>query len=102
MELENIKYEETELEDIKAEVYEDMAAINRAFQQIFRAIARLAAKGVIDPDYVWDQGIITNDLWARINSRILASINAREEDDRKHYGKMRTTLEKRAKGHQRH
>jgi hypothetical protein len=43
---------------------------------------------------------ITNDLWARINTQIIADMSRREEDDRTHYGKMRATIERRVRGRQ--
>jgi hypothetical protein len=41
---------------------------------------------------------ITNDLWAKINSKIMAEVGRREADDRNHYGKMRATIERRTRG----
>ncbi len=90
----------TELEDVKAEMYETLAVINRAFQQIIRAVARLAEMGVLSEDYAQDQDTLTNDLWTRINSQILTRVNEREADDRSHYGKMRATIERRIRGRQ--
>ncbi len=49
-------------------------------------------------DYVHDQSTITNDLWAKINSHVMAEVGRREADDRSHFGKMRATLERRIKG----
>ncbi|HEV7676474.1 MAG TPA: hypothetical protein VGQ12_18230 [Candidatus Angelobacter sp.] len=89
-----------ELEEMKAEVYETWAVINRAFEQIITALDKLEKKGVLKDDYVQDQSTITNDLWAKINCQILTNINAREVDDRNHYGKMRATLERRIRGRQ--
>jgi hypothetical protein len=83
-----------ELEQTKAEVYETWAAINRAFEQIITALDKLEKRGVLKWDYVHNQSVITNDLWAKINCHILSAINTRELDDRSHYGKMRATLEK--------
>jgi hypothetical protein len=90
----------TELEQAKADVYETWAAINRAFEQIITALDRLERKGVLKDDYVQDQSIITNDLWAKINSQIMADVGRREADDRNHYGKMRATIERRIRGRQ--
>jgi hypothetical protein len=87
-------------EEAKTEIYEAMAVINRAFQQIIGAIAKLENKGIVSPDYLQDQEIITRDLWARINCQILTGIIAHESDDREHYGKMRATLERRIRGRQ--
>lgn len=86
--------------EIKADIYEGLAVINRAFQQIIGTINKLQAIGVVSEDYVQDQEIIANDLWARINSHLLAKITERELDDRNHYGKMRATMERRIRGRQ--
>ena len=89
-----------ELHETKAEVYETWAAINRAFERIITALAKLENMGVLDSDYVQDKDTITNDLWARINSQIMHQVGKREEDDLNHYGKMRATIERRIRGRQ--
>jgi len=89
-----------ELEETKAEVYEMWAVINRAFEQIIGGLEKLQKKGVLADDYVTDQSTLANDLWARINTQIMADMNRREQDDRSHYGKMRATLERRIRGRQ--
>ena len=83
-----------ELHETKAEVYETWAVINRAFERIITALAKLEKTGVLKWDYMHEQSTVTNDLWAKINCHILSEINTRELDDRSHYGKMRATLEK--------
>lgn len=88
---------ELELEQVKADVYETWAVINRAFERIISALDKLEKTGVLKWDYVHNQSVIANDLWARINTQIMADVGRREEDDRSHYGKMRATLEKRRK-----
>jgi hypothetical protein len=92
--------DEMELHETKAEVYETWAVINRAFEQIIRALEKLQKLGVLSDDYVQDQDTITNDLWARINTQIIKKVSEREEDDRNHYGKMRATIERRIRGRQ--
>jgi len=92
--------EPKELHETKADVYETWAVINRAFEQIISGLGMLQKKGVLNDDYVTDQDTITNDLWAKINSQIIAAVSRREEDDRSHYGKMRATLERRIRGRQ--
>ena len=89
-----------ELEQVKADVYETWAVINRAFEQIITALDKLKIRGVLTGDYVQDQSTITNDLWAKINSQIIADVGRREADDRSHYGKMRATIERRIRGRQ--
>jgi hypothetical protein len=90
--------EEMQLEQIKADVYETWAVINRAFEQIITALDRLEKRGVLSGEYVQDQSTITNDLWAKLNSQIMAEVSRREQDDRNHYGKMRATIERRIRG----
>lgn len=89
-----------ELHETKAEVYETWAGMNRAFEQIIRGLDKLHKMGVLPDDYVQDQDTMTNDLWAKINTRIMAQVSRREEDDRNHYGKMRATIERRITGRQ--
>lgn len=92
--------EEMQLEQIKADVYETWAVINRAFEQIITALDKLEKRGVLSGDYVQDQSTITNDLWAKMNSQIMADVGRREADDRTHYSKMRATIERRIRGRQ--
>ncbi len=92
--------ENTQLEQVKADVYETWAAINRAFEHIITALDKLQARGVLKGDYVQDQSTITNDLWAKINSQIMKDVGRREADDLNHYGKMRATIERRIRGRQ--
>ena len=92
--------DDMELEQVKADVYETWAVINRAFEQIVTALDKLKKRGVLDGDYVQDQSTITNDLWAKLNSQIMADVGRREQDDRDHYGKMRATIERRIRGRQ--
>lgn len=86
-----------EPEDVKAEVYEAMALINRGVQQVTEGLIRLQKRGVLDEDYVFTQQHISSALSAKINCHILASVTAREEDDRKHYVKISVSLEKRGR-----
>ena len=89
-----------ELHETKAEVYEIWAGINRAFEQIISGLDKLQKMGVLNDDYVQDQNTLINDLWARINTQIMADVSRREQDDRTHYGKMRATIERRIRGRQ--
>jgi hypothetical protein len=91
---------DSELHETKAGIYETWAVVNRAFEQIINALDKLQKIGVLSDDYVQDQDTLTNDLWARINTQIIAGVSRREEDDRIHYGKMRATLERRIRGRQ--
>src|ERR1051326_1084828 len=89
-----------ELHETKAEVFETWAVINRAFEQIITALNKLEKTGVLKWDYVHNQSIITNDLWAKINSHLMTEVGRREADDRNHYSRMRATIEKRVRGKQ--
>jgi hypothetical protein len=84
----------TELEQMKANVYDAWAVINRSFEQIVTALNKMENTGLLKWDYVHHQSVLTNDLWAKINCHILSEVNTRELDDRNHYGKMRVALEK--------
>jgi hypothetical protein len=86
--------DDMQLEQVKADVYETWAVINRAFEQIITALGKLEKTGVLKWDYVHNQSVITNDLWAKINSQIMADVGRREADDRNHYSRMRTSLMK--------
>src|SRR5579864_9672384 len=87
-----------ELHETKADVFETWAVINRSFEKIITALDKLQKTGVLKWDYVHNQSVTTNDLWAKINSHIMEAVGRREADDRNHYGKMRATIEKRVKG----
>jgi predicted transcriptional regulator len=89
-----------DLHETKAGIYETWAAVNRAFEQIANALGMLQKIGVLNIDHAQDQDTLTKDLWARINTQIMAGVSRREEDDRTHYGKMRATLERRIRGRQ--
>jgi hypothetical protein len=89
--------EEMQLEQVKADVYQTWAVINRAFEQIITALDKLEKRGVLKWDYVHNQSVITNDLWAKINSHIMGEVNRRELDDRNHFSRMKASLEKRRK-----
>ena len=84
-------------DETKAEIYEAMAVINRSFAQITTALYKLETKGVLGDDYPYNQEVVIRELAAKINCHILASVNERELDDRKHYGKMRESLTRRRK-----
>jgi hypothetical protein len=94
------KTDDMELHEMKAEVFDTWAVINRAFEHIISAVNKLHKLGVLSGDYMQDQDTLTNDMWTRINSKILVRINEREADDRNHYGKMRATIERRIRGRQ--
>lgn len=82
-------------DEIKAEIYEAMAVINRSFAQITAALYKLESQGVLGDDYPYNQEVVIREISAKINCHILAKVNERELDDRKHYGKMREGLMRR-------
>ena len=84
-------------DETKVEVYETMAAINRAFAQITTSLYKLESKGVLAEGYAYNQEVPIREMAARINCYIIAKVNERELDDRNHYGRMRANIEKRRK-----
>jgi hypothetical protein len=84
-------------DETKAEIYEAMAVINRAFEQITTALCKLESKGVLAEDYAYSQELPIREIAARINCYVLAKVNERELDDRNHYSRMRVSAEKRRK-----
>jgi hypothetical protein len=63
------KTDDLELHEIKADVYETWAVMNRAFEQIITALNKLEKTGVLKWDYVHNQSVMANDLWTRINTQ---------------------------------
>jgi hypothetical protein len=82
-------------DETKAEIYEGMAVINRAFAQITATLYKLESQGVLAEDYAYSQEVPLREIAARINCYVLAKVNERELDDRKHYGLMRASAERR-------
>ncbi len=82
------------MDQMKAEVYEAMAVINRSFEQILTALYKLESKGVLKEDYAYRQEVPIREMAAKINCYVLASVNERELDDRNHYSRMRVSMEK--------
>lgn len=80
--------------EIKAEIYETLAAINRSFEQIISALYKLEKRVDLGKDYAYNQEIIASDLWARINTHALASITKRELEDKTHFSRLRAGSEK--------
>ena len=84
-------------DETKAEIYEAMAVINRAFAQITSTLYKMESKGVLAEDYAYTQELPLREIAARINCYVLSKVNERELDDRNHYSRMRTSAEKRRK-----
>jgi hypothetical protein len=86
-------------DETKAEIYETIAAINRAFAEITTSLYKLESKGVLAEDYAYNQEVPLRELAARINCYIISKVNERELDDRNHYGRMWASLAKRNNAH---
>ena len=84
-------------DETKAEIYEAMAVINRAFAQITSTLYKMESKGVLAEDYAYSQELPLREMAARINCYVLSKVNERELDDRNHYSRMRASAEKRRK-----
>lgn len=82
-------------DETKAEIYEAMAVINRAFAQITSTLYKMESKGVLAEDYAYSQELPLREIAARINCYVLSKVNERELDDRNHYSRMRASEEKR-------
>jgi len=84
-------------DETKAEIYEAMAIINRAFAQIMATLYKMESKCVLAEDYAYSQELPLREMAARINCYVLSKVNERELDDRNHYSRMRASAEKRRK-----
>lgn len=89
--------EKDKTNEIKAEIYESLAVINRSFEQLISALYKLEQRVDLGKDYAHNQEIIAGNLWARINTRALASITKRELEDKKHFNLMKASLEKKSR-----
>jgi hypothetical protein len=83
---------------MKSEIYNALASLNRAFDVTLESLKVLHEQGVISEEYASDQSIFVQELWASINFMVVHKLNARETEDREHYGKMRETVEARLRG----
>jgi len=81
------------LTDMEAEIYNALAGLNRGFDMALESLAILWQEGVVTTDYVQQQTEAIELLRAGINSLILGKLEAREIEDREHYGKMHTATE---------
>jgi hypothetical protein len=77
---------------MKTAIYESLCAINQGFGMIPENLEKLRDAGVITPEYVETQRVLTEELRAGINSMILNQQQAREVEDREHYGKMHSNF----------
>lgn len=85
---------------MKAELYNALACLNRSFDVILESLKVLQEEGVLKADYVHDQNIIMEELRAGMNFMVVQKLNARETEDRDHFGRMRATIEAERKAEQ--
>ncbi len=83
---------------MKAEIYNALASMNRSFDVTLESLKILHEQGVITAEYAQDQSIRIQELWAGINWTSVHKLNAREMEDREHFGKMRETVDARLRG----
>jgi hypothetical protein len=74
---------------MKADIYEALHSINQGFVRALEGLQRLQADGVLTGEFVQDQTVLAQELLAGINYNILNKLQSREEEDRRHFGKMR-------------
>jgi hypothetical protein len=84
-------------DEIKADIYETMAVINRSFAQITASLYKLESIGVLAEDYAYSQEAPIREMAARINCYVISKVNERELDDRNHYSRMRLSQERKRK-----
>lgn len=82
---------------MKTEIYNALAAINRGFDATLESLKTLHNEGVLTAEYLHQQTEITEEVRAGINHMILGQLEAREEEDWTHFGKMRSATDARLK-----
>lgn len=80
---------------MKSESYNALASLNRGFDVVLESLKVLHEEGVVNEEFVSDHSTILKELWSGINWMILHKLNARENEDRDHYGKMRSKIDER-------
>jgi hypothetical protein len=80
---------------MKSESYNALASLNRSFDVVLESLKILHEEGVVTQEFVSDNSTILKELWSGINWMILRKLNAREDEDRDHYGKIRGKIEER-------
>ena len=80
---------------MKAEIYNAPAGLNRGFDVVLESLKVLQENGVVTAEFVSDNNTIIQELWSGINWTIVHKLNAREIEDRDHFGKMRSNIEER-------
>ena len=80
---------------MKAQIYDALAALNRGFDMAAESLTILQQEGLLNIEYVQDQSTLAEELRADLNYMIVHKLNARELEDREHFGKMRITIEER-------
>lgn len=79
---------------MKAEIYTSLASLNSAFDTAVECLNGLQQHGVITADFVNEQSIAIQELWAKINAVIVDKMNTREAEDQEHFAKMRENIGK--------
>jgi hypothetical protein len=82
---------------MKDEAYDALAALNRGFGMMLESLKILHEEGVVTQEYVQRKREIAEELRADINALLLNKLEAREIEDREHFGKMRANNAKRLK-----
>jgi len=78
---------------MKAEIYQTLAQLNSGFQQVTESLKKLESEGVMSDRYVHKHSVKLAEISATINMHVLTKLNARETEDKDHYGKMHVTAE---------
>jgi hypothetical protein len=78
----------------KAEVYETLSSLNRAFAGIVAHLESLRLNGTFKAKYAHLFQGFTQEIQAEINLEILESMDRTEMDDRARFGKVRDKWEK--------
>ena len=78
---------------MKAEIYQTLAEVNSGFEQIAASVKKLQENGIVSDRYAHKNSMKLAEISAAINIHVLTVLNARETEDKDHYGKMRFTAE---------
>jgi hypothetical protein len=83
---------------MKSEIYNALASLSRGFDVTLVSLKVLNEEGVITAEYVHEQSVRIQELWANVNYMIVHRMSAREMEDREHFGKMREDVEAALRG----
>jgi hypothetical protein len=76
-------------EEMKAEIYNALACLNRSFDVVLESLNVLREEGVVTAEYVQKKMEIIEEMRSGLNTMILNQLHERETEDREHYAKMR-------------